>query len=67
MTRKLVLAAVLCGCTCANGCYVADTVMQGRKAMKDVEALTPEVEKRNKEVNELANPTAAPAEAPATP
>jgi hypothetical protein len=67
MQRTPIITLALCGLTWAGGCYVKDTVLRGQKAVRDIEALTPEIEKRNKEVDELTNPEAAPAEPSSTP
>jgi hypothetical protein len=62
MKRTPFLAITLCSVTFAGGCYIRDTVMQGQKAMRDIEAMKPDIEKRKKEVDELTNPAAAPVE-----
>ncbi len=67
MKQTLVISAALCGLTFAGGCYVRDTVQRGQKAMRDIEAMKPDVEKRKKEVEELMNPAAAPVDPPSTP
>jgi hypothetical protein len=67
MKRALLIAIALCSSTFAGGCYIRDTVRRGEKAMGDIEAMKPDIEKRRKEVDELTNPAPAPVEQSSSP
>jgi hypothetical protein len=63
MTHRTIIAMAVVGLSWSSGCgYVG----QVKQAADRIEEMRPEIEQRNKEVESLANPTAAPVD-PSTP